>query len=89
MNSGSKVLLGALAGAAAGALLAGLFATEEGEEARSRFAEATGDITNNLKDKFSDLKDNVAEKYESVKQTATDLIEEGMSKASNAASNLK
>ncbi|MCW3114873.1 MAG: hypothetical protein JWR18_3269, partial [Segetibacter sp.] len=34
MDSGSKVLLGALAGAAAGALVAGLFATEEGAEAR-------------------------------------------------------
>jgi gas vesicle protein len=93
MDSGSKVLLGALAGAAAGALVAGLFATEEGAEARKRVVEGSKDLTNNLKGKLGDLttnvKDTVADTYNSVKQTATDFVGQGMDKASSVASNLK
>lgn len=89
MNSGSKVLLGALAGAATGALIAGLFATEEGDEVLNKLSENSKDLANNLKGKFSDLKDNVAETYESVKQSATDLVNAGVEKASSVASNLK
>ena len=38
MNSGSKVLLGVLAGAATGAILGVLFAPERGEETRRKIS---------------------------------------------------
>ena len=77
MNSGSKVLLGVLAGAATGAILGVLFAPDKGPETRRRLSEGSRDVANNLKDRFSDLVDNIAEKYESAREGATDLVEKG------------
>ena len=62
MNSGSKVLLGVLAGAAAGAILGVLFAPETGEETRKRISEGSKDLTTGLKDKFGEFVDNLSEK---------------------------
>lgn len=90
MNSGSKVLLSVLAGAAAGAIIGILFAPDKGYETRRRIAEGSKDVTDNLKTKFSDLVDNIADKYESAKEGAADLIEKGKQKigvATNAVSN--
>ncbi len=89
MNSGSKVLLGVLAGAATGAILGVLFAPDKGEETRRRISDGSRDVTNNLKDRFGEFVDGLADKYESVKGTATDLIEQGRAKASSVASALK
>lgn len=89
MNSGSKVLLGVLAGAATGAILGVLFAPDNGVETRRRLGEGSRDIANNLKSKFSELVDGIADKYENAKEGAADLIEQGKQKASNLAHNLK
>ena len=89
MNSGSKVLLGVLAGAATGAILGVLFAPDKGEETRKRISEGSKDLTSNLKDKFGEFVDGLADKYESVKESATDLYEQGRAKASNVAQALK
>ncbi len=83
MNSGSKVLLGVLAGAAAGAILGVLFAPEAGTETRRRLSEGGRDVANNLKSRFSDLVDNIAEKYEAAREGATDLIDRGKQAVSN------
>ena len=87
MNSGSKVLLGVLAGAAAGAVLGVLFAPDRGVETRRKLGEGSKDIATNLKDKFSELVDGIADKYESAKEGATDLINKGKDKASSLAEN--
>jgi gas vesicle protein len=89
MNSVSKVVFGALAGAAAGAIVAWLFATEEGEEVRDQLISGSKDWTDNVRGKLSDLKDTVAEKFESVKESASDLFEQGKDKATELAGNLK
>jgi gas vesicle protein len=89
MNSGSKVLLGVLAGAATGAILGVLFAPDNGVETRRRLGESSRDIANNLKSKFSELVDGIADKYENVREGASDLIEQGRQKASNLAGGLK
>ena len=89
MNSGSKVLLGVLAGAATGAILGVLFAPDRGEETRRRISEGSRDLTTNLKDKFGEFVDGLAEKYETVKESANDLYEQGKAKASNVANALK
>ena len=87
MSAGSKVLLGVLAGAAAGAILGVLFAPDNGVETRRRISEGSKDIANNLKDKFSELVDGIAEKYESAKEGAADLLNRGKEKASELADN--
>jgi gas vesicle protein len=84
MNSGSKVLLGVLAGAAAGAILGVLFAPEAGTETRRRLGEGSRDVANNLKARFSDLVDNIADKYESAREGASDLIDRGKQAVSGA-----
>ena len=89
MNSGSKVLLGVLAGAATGAILGVLFAPDKGEETRKRISEGSRDVTDNLKTKFGEFVDGLADKYESVRDSATDLIDQGKQKATNVVNALK
>ncbi|HEX8278667.1 MAG TPA: YtxH domain-containing protein [Segetibacter sp.] len=73
-NSGSKVLLGALVAAVAGAVIWS-FATEKGTETRNRLGKGSKDIANNLKEKLSDIADNIADKYQAAKEGAADLVE--------------
>src|ERR687885_693002 len=89
MNSGSKVLLGVLAGAATGAILGVLFAPDKGEETRRRISEGSRDVTDNLKAKFGEFVDGLAERYDSVKESATDLLDQGRQKATNVVNALK
>ncbi len=89
MNSGSKVLLGVLAGVAAGAVLGILLAPEKGEATRQKISENSKDLTSNLKDKFGELVDGIAEKYDSVRESANDLLHKGKSKAAAAAENVE
>lgn len=87
MNSGSKVLLGVLAGAATGAILGVLFAPDKGQETRRRLGEGSKDIASNLKEKFSDLVDGIADKYEAAREGASDLIEKGKQKVGMSTGN--
>ncbi|MCW3082076.1 YtxH domain-containing protein [Segetibacter sp.] len=89
MSSGSKVLLGVLAGAATGAILGVLFAPDKGDETRRRISEGSRDVTENLKNKFGEFVDGLADRYETVKESATDLIDQGRQKASSVVSALK
>lgn len=89
MNSGSKVLLGVLAGAVAGAAIGMLFAPEAGTEMRRKIGEGSKDIANNLKEKFSELVDGIADKYESAREGASDLLHKGKEKVSSVAEDLR
>ena len=69
MNSTSKIVLGVLAGVAAGAALGLLLAPESGAEMRRKISEGTGDLIDEILDKASegldalnDLKDRINEK---------------------------
>ena len=84
MNSGSKLLIGALAGAATGALVAGLFTTE-GEEMRSKLARNTKDLANNMKGKMNDLKNQATDKLHAVQQNSGSLANAAKSQASTVA----
>ncbi len=64
MSSG-KVLLGILAGAAAGALLGILFAPDKGSTTRKKILDKGEEYAEDLKEKFGEFVDNVADKYES------------------------
>ena len=66
MGSG-KVLLGLLAGVAAGALLGILIAPDKGSVTRKKISKKGDDYADALKEKFNEFMDNISEKIEEVK----------------------
>lgn len=77
----SNLLVGFLAGAAVGALAGILFAPDTGSNTRKKIATKTGDITDSVKNSFSDFIDGVKEKYSGVKED----VEEFSAKAKSGA----
>ena len=68
------VVLGLLAGLAAGAVLGILFAPEKGSRTRRRIMEKGEDVAEELKDKFDGLLEDINEQYETVKIKAASLM---------------
>ena len=60
MNDSSKVLIGLLAGLAAGAALGLLFAPESGSETRERLGQSFKDLSDTLKEKAAEELDNLS-----------------------------
>jgi gas vesicle protein len=73
MSSG-KVLLGVLAGFAAGALLGVLFAPDKGSVTRKTISKKSDDYADALRDKFNEFLDSINEKFEKVKEEADNVI---------------
>lgn len=67
MSSG-KVLLGVLAGVAAGALIGVLFAPDKGSVTRKKISKKSEDYADTVKEKFNDFLDSISDKFESVKE---------------------
>ena len=80
MNS-QKVILGVLAGLAAGALLGILFAPDKGTSTRKKISDKSSDYADAIKNKFNEFVDNITEKFDSAKETVKDDIEKGKAKA--------
>ncbi|MCK9399772.1 MAG: YtxH domain-containing protein [Bacteroidales bacterium] len=66
MSSG-KVLLGVLAGVAAGAFLGILFAPGKGSDTRKKISKKGEDFADSLKEKFNEFLDSNSAKFEEVK----------------------
>jgi gas vesicle protein len=61
-----KVILGVMAGVAAGAAIGVLFAPEKGSSMRRRFSKKSYAYTDELEEKFNDLIDNITEQFQTV-----------------------
>ena len=88
MSSG-KVLLGVLAGLAAGALLGILFAPEKGSVTRKKMSKKAEDYADGLKEKFNEFLDNISEKFEEVKEEVSDLTEQSEVKSGKTKKDVK
>lgn len=71
MSSG-KILLGVLAGVAAGALLGVLFAPDKGWNTRKRIAKKADDYAEGLQEKFNEFLDTISEKIENAQEEVSD-----------------
>jgi len=75
--STEKVLLGALAGFATGALMGVFFAPQKGSDLRRKISTSGRDYANDLKDKFNNFVDSLNDKFESAKDEAENVLDKG------------
>lgn len=77
MNS-VKILLGVVAGAAAGAVAGILFAPEKGSKTRKKILRKGEDYSDALKEKFDELFEVITEKFEKVKEDVSGYADKKM-----------
>jgi gas vesicle protein len=70
-----KILLGVLAGVAAGAILGILIAPDKGSVTRKKICTKGEDLTDSLKEKFGEYMDSISNKYESMKEDASEFAD--------------
>ncbi len=80
MSTG-KVLLGLLAGVAAGATLGILLAPEKGSKTRGKIIQKGDDYAASLEDRFNEFVGKVSEKIDSVRKEAKQMIANGEAKS--------
>ena len=78
MSSG-KVVLGALAGVAAGALIGILFAPDKGSEIRSKIVKQGEDYLDSIKGRFNSLLDNISGMFDGGKMETSHIKEKSRS----------
>ncbi len=84
-----KLVLGLLAGVAAGAVLGILFAPSKGTKTRKRLMSKAGKYTDELKEKYDGMADAVAEKYDELKADAENIISKGKEKYNGLKTEIK
>lgn len=87
--SSSKILVGFLAGAAVGALAGILFAPDKGSNTRKKISTKSGDITDSVKNSFSDFIDGVKETYSGVKEDVEEFSDKVKAKSGAAKNDAK
>lgn len=80
MNAG-KLILSALAGVAAGAVVGVLFAPDKGKDTRKNISKKSEAYLRTYKGKFNKAVDKLAGKFDSLKEEVTNFAEESRAKA--------
>lgn len=70
-----NVILGALAGVAAGALIGVLFAPDKGSEIRSKIGKTGEDALDSIKKTFNSFLDGVSIKFDRAKEEVVDIAD--------------
>jgi gas vesicle protein len=83
MNPG-KVILGALAGIAAGALIGLLFAPDKGSDSRKKIVKKGEDYLDSVKEKFNSLLDTMSGKFNGGRVEVSDIGDNRKTKAKEA-----
>ncbi len=78
MHADSRMVLGILAGVAAGAIAGILFAPDKGAETRKKISKATSDMGGDLKNKFKNLKGKVKDSYANARDEMEDVEEKSI-----------
>lgn len=84
MSTSGKVFLGVLAGAAAGATLAVLYAPDKGSNTRRKIVEGVNGKANAIAGKFNGYVDRMSKGLEDAKQEVGNLVENGKAKIEDA-----
>lgn len=88
MKTTKTVLVGMMAGAAAGALLGFLLAPGKGSEIRRKIIDKSGEFTEGLIDKFFEFVDGLTKKGDDLLQGANDQLAKGKQKFEEAKENV-
>ena len=83
--SAKRVLIGVVAGAAAGAVLGVLFAPAKGSATRKKIARRGAEYAEEAKEKLDESIDALTEGYDTIKEGALDLIGQGKEKIATVA----
>jgi gas vesicle protein len=78
-NNTGKIVGALLIGAAVGATIGLLSAPAKGKDTRKKIVDKAGDISDTLKNKFSDLIDELKCEYQNIREKAKDYSETGKS----------
>lgn len=81
--STSKIVIGALAGLTAGAIVAVLFAPDSGANTRKKIKAKGQDTVDSVKGKYQDIVDGIASKIESVKTEGMKFFDQQKNIAQN------
>jgi gas vesicle protein len=73
MRTTSKIIVATLAGVTTGIVLGLLFAPDKGSETRRKISDKYTDLSDQVKNKISDLMHTVKEEYNVAKDKASDL----------------
>jgi len=87
--SKSKVILGALAGLAVGAIAGILFAPKKGSKTRKQIMNKGEDFMDELKSKFDEVYDTLSDKLESTIKEAQELAHNGQAKYEEVKNDIK
>ena len=79
MSTG-KILLGVLAGIAAGAVLGILFAPDKGEATRKKISEKSDDYADEIEEKFQEFVEGITNKFDSLKKEAAGMAKKAARK---------